>query len=83
MHEGDLAFSEQQKKFAYAKSDTLPRYCKACTYLDLCWGECPKNRFIKTPEGEAGLNYLCQGLKQFYAKATAARAELVRRLGTR
>ena len=83
VHEGDLAFSEQQKKFAYAKSDTLPRYCKACTYLDLCWGECPKNRFIKTPEGEAGLNYLCQGLKQFYAKATAARAELVRRLGTR
>ena len=83
VHEGDLAFSEQQKKFAYAKSDTLPRYCKACTYLDLCWGECPKNRFIKTPEGEVGLNYLCSGLKQFYAKATAARTELARRLGVK
>ncbi len=83
VHEGDLAFSEQQKKFAYAKSDTLPRYCKACTYLDLRWGECPKNRFIKTPEGEVGLNYLCQGLKQFYAKATAARTELARRLGVK
>ena len=83
VHEGDLAISEQQKKFAYAKSDTLPRYCKACTYLDLCWGECPKNRFIKTPEGEVGLNYLCQGLKQFYAKATAARTELARRLGVK
>ena len=82
-HEGDLAFSEQQKKFAYAKSDTLPQYCRACSYLDLCWGECPKNRFIKTPAGEAGLNYLCQGLKQFYAKATSARAELARRLAAR
>lgn len=80
-HEGDLAFSEQQKKFAYAKSDTLPRYCRACNYLNLCWGECPKSRFLKTPDGESGLNYLCQGLKQFYAKATLARSELARRLG--
>ncbi len=80
-HEGDLAFSEQQKKFAYAKSDTLPQYCRSCSYLDLCWGECPKSRFLRTPDGEAGLNYLCTGLKQFYAKATSARAELARRLG--
>ena len=79
-HEGDLAFSEQQKKFAYAKSDTLPQYCKSCLYLELCWGECPKNRFVKTPDGEAGLNYLCSGLKKFYAKATSCRGELQRRL---
>lgn len=79
-HEGDLAFSEPQKKFAYAKSDTLPAYCKSCAYLELCWGECPKNRFVKTPDGEAGLNYLCRGLKQFYAKAVSARGELAKRL---
>jgi len=79
-HEGDLAFSEQQKKFAFAKSETLPQYCRSCAYLDLCWGECPKNRFVKTPDGEKGLNYLCSGLKKFYAKATAARSELAQRL---
>ena len=79
--EGDLAFSEQQKKFAYAKSETLPQYCRACSYLELCWGECPKNRFIKTPDGEKGLNYLCPGLKKFYAKVTAERGELARRMG--
>jgi len=81
VHEGDLAFSERQKKFAYAKSDSLPKYCTSCTYLELCWGECPKNRFTKTPEGEAGLNYLCPGLKKFYAKATSDRGELAKRLG--
>jgi uncharacterized protein len=75
-----LVFSEQQKIFAYAKSETLPHYCKACAYLELCWGECPKNRFVKTPDGEKGLNYLCPGLKKFYAKATSDRAELARRL---
>jgi len=80
VHEGDLAFSEQQKKFGYAKSDSLPQYCRTCAYLELCWGECPKNRFIKTPDGEKGLNYLCAGLKMFYAKVTSDRAELARRL---
>ena len=80
VHEGDLAFSDRQKEFAYAKSETVPRYCKSCSFLDLCWGECPKNRFVKTPDGGIGLNYLCPGLKKFYAKATSDRAELARRL---
>lgn len=79
-HQGDLAFSDKQKKFAYAKNETLPQYCRLCPYLQLCWGECPKNRFVKTADGEAGLNYLCSGLKRFYAKATAARTELAKRL---
>jgi len=80
VHQGDLAFSAKQKAFAIAKSDSLPDYCKSCAYLDLCWGECPKNRFVKTPDGERGLNYLCPGLKKFYAKAISARSELARRL---
>ena len=79
-HQGDMVFSEEQKKFAFAKHQTLPHYCRNCTYLKLCWGECPKNRFIRSPEGETGLNYLCSGLKSFYAKATSDRDELARRL---
>ncbi len=65
-HWGTLAYSEEQKKFGFAKRDTLPRYCRQCPHLKLCWGECSKNRFIRTPEGEGGLNYLCPGLKQFF-----------------
>ena len=80
-HEGNLAFSERQKRFAFDKSDTLPQYCKSCSYLQLCWGECPKNRFIKTPNGEKGLNYLCSGLKMFYGKVISDRTELAKRLG--
>ena len=34
--------------------------------LDLCNGGCPKDRFIATPDGEPGLNYLCAGLKQYF-----------------
>jgi serine-type anaerobic sulfatase-maturating enzyme len=41
-----------------------------CAYLKDCWGECPKNRFIRTPDGETGLNYLCAGPKNFFKHAT-------------
>ena len=62
----EMAFSPTQVKFGYAKSETLPAYCRACPYLKDCYGECPKNRLIRAPDGEPGLNYLCAGLKKFY-----------------
>jgi uncharacterized protein len=65
----EMVFSPTQVKFGYAKSETLPRYCRACPYLSDCWGECPKNRLLRTPDGEPGLNYLCAGLKKFYKHA--------------
>lgn len=58
--------SERQKTFGMAKSKTLPEYCIGCEVRPMCNGECPKNRFILTPDGEAGLNYLCQGYKYFF-----------------
>jgi len=63
------AFSWTQVKFGYAKNETLPRFCRECAFLPDCWGECPKNRVIRTPDGEPGLNYLCRGFKQYFAHA--------------
>lgn len=61
-----LAASPRQSKFGRAKRDTLPRYCRECDVLFACNGECPKNRFARTPDGEPGLNYLCAGYKMFF-----------------
>jgi serine-type anaerobic sulfatase-maturating enzyme len=58
--------SSQQRKFGSDKLDSLPAYCQKCDVRFACNGECPKHRFIKTPEGEAGLNYLCTGYKLFF-----------------
>jgi uncharacterized protein len=65
----ELVASDKQRKFGRDKQDTLPRYCRQCEVLHICNGECPKNRFIQTPDGEAGLNYLCGGYKAFFKHA--------------
>ncbi|MGE5320721.1 MAG: anaerobic sulfatase maturase [Hyphomicrobiaceae bacterium] len=63
-----LVASEKQRRFGQNKYDTLPKYCKKCPVLFACYGECPRNRFIKTPDGEEGLNYLCAGYKAFFTR---------------
>ena len=78
----ELVGSEKQRKFGQDKKETLPRDCRECEVLSICHGECPKNRFVQTPEGEAGLNYLCEGYKAFFKhadKPMRIMADLIRR----
>jgi len=62
----EMIESDFQVKFGRDKQDTLPQYCLNCEVKFMCNGGCPKNRFIKTPDGEDGLNYLCQGYRHFF-----------------
>lgn len=62
----DMVTSDQQRKFGQDKWDSLPKYCRECEVLFACYGECPRNRFIHTPDGEPGLNYLCAGYMAFF-----------------
>jgi uncharacterized protein len=73
-----LLDGEALRAFGDAKRDTLPRYCRECEVLAYCNGGCPKYRFIATPDGDPGLNYLCAGLKRFFLHA---RDPLARMLG--
>jgi uncharacterized protein len=58
--------SVRQRQFGIDKRETLPRYCKDCDVLFACNGECPKHRFMPTPDGERGWNYLCSGYRTFF-----------------
>jgi len=63
---GEMVSSQQQVKFGLDKRDSLPRMCRTCDVRFACNGECPKHRFLTTPDGEPGLNYLCAGYKHFF-----------------
>jgi len=77
----EMAYSEYQERFGKAKEGLLPEYCRRCEYQFTCFGECPKNRFIKTPDGEPGLNYLCSGWKKFFSHIDPSIQKIVRNLG--
>lgn len=62
----EMMYSERQRAFGQNKYRSLPQQCKNCHYLFACHGECPKNRFSETAQGEPGLNYLCQGYYRFF-----------------
>jgi len=72
----ELLESPAQRAFGQAKLDTLPRYCQECEVRAMCNGECPKNRFLQTPDGEEGLNYLCAGYKRFFTHCQPFVAEV-------
>jgi uncharacterized protein len=63
---GAMVNSPSQIKFGNDKSNSLPKYCRQCEVRFACNGECPKHRFIQTPDGESGLNYLCAAYKKFF-----------------
>jgi uncharacterized protein len=62
----ELVDTRRQVAFGRAKRDSLPRYCHECPVLFACNGGCPKDRFLPTPGGEEGLNYLCPGYRRFF-----------------
>jgi len=78
-----LLESPAQRAFGEAKRHTLPRYCRECEVRAMCNGGCPKDRLIQTPDGEAGLNYLCAGYKRFftYCRPYVAQLAALRRAG--
>jgi uncharacterized protein len=84
----ELATSSRQRQFGLDKRDRLPTCCRACDVSFACHGECPRNRFLRTPDGgapggdEEGLNYLCAGYQLFFRhvnRPMRVMADLLRR----
>ncbi|HEY93682.1 MAG TPA: anaerobic sulfatase maturase [Dehalococcoidia bacterium] len=65
----ELVDSDVQYQFGENKQKLLPQQCRSCSWLEVCNGGCPKDRFAISEYGETGLNYLCDGLRRFYSYA--------------
>jgi serine-type anaerobic sulfatase-maturating enzyme len=61
-----LVEGEQQQGFGLDKKAALPAHCQECEVRFVCNGGCPKNRLATTPDGERGLNVLCDGYRPFF-----------------
>lgn len=57
---------EKNRPFGLRKAETLSDECRACRWLPLCWGGCPKDRFAN------GKNYLCAGYRRFFTHAASS-----------
>jgi len=66
IHMAEMAGSDEQRKFGKEKNELLPKQCRSCDVFTMCYGGCPKDRIIKTSDGEAHLNYLCAGYRNFF-----------------
>ena len=75
-----MMYGNKQREFGDAKYKSLPQQCRKCRYEFACHGECPRNRFIRTVDGESGLNYLCEGYYTFFRHAHGAMDYMRRQL---
>ena len=76
----ELANSEGQQRFGTDKKSNLPQYCRSCHFCFICNGECPRNRFLYTPEGEPGLNYLCEAYRGVFKHVEPVMKEMTEEL---
>lgn len=72
----DMLNSEKQMAFADMKTKGLPAQCHKCQWQFACHGECPRNRFVKSKDGEPGLNYLCEGYRRYFEHVAPYMEEL-------
>lgn len=76
----DMMYGAKQREFGAKKHTSLPSKCRRCRYEFACHGECPRNRFLATEDGESGLNYLCEGYYAFFDHASEAMEYMRREL---
>jgi uncharacterized protein len=62
----DMCESAALREFGAVKEASLASVCNNCEVKFACQGGCPKHRFLKSSNGEPGLNYFCEGYKKYF-----------------
>ncbi|MGR3807039.1 anaerobic sulfatase maturase [Pasteurella testudinis] len=62
---------QRQSNTLLQKKADLNRTCQACEWQALCYGGCPKHRFVTNQDGEKH-NYFCSAYRQIFQHLTPA-----------
>ncbi|WP_300514297.1 anaerobic sulfatase maturase [Aliiroseovarius sp.] len=74
----EMLWTDRQAEFGQDKLTGLTAQCQACQFRFACNGGCPKHRFAKARDGEAGHNYFCESYTMFFHHAGARVREMAR-----
>jgi len=77
----DIVSNPIQLKFGKDKREGLPDKCRACPYLHLCNGACPKDRLVEVEGGK--LNWLCEGYYALFEHTASHFSAMVQALNRR
>mgnify|MGYP001628395216 CR=1 FL=1 len=77
--------SDTMAHFRRLKSTRNTKECSGCRYINLCNGECPKNRFAAdTSDNTSAKNYLCEGYRAYFKHVDSfmehAKSEILARM---
>ncbi|MEE8738469.1 MAG: anaerobic sulfatase maturase [Bifidobacterium sp.] len=64
----EMLNSDRQREFGERKRTGMSQECDRCPVRWMCWGGCPKDRFVRQADGSS-LNYLCPGYRRFFMHA--------------
>lgn len=69
MHDSLYEMMQGNRQFGEHKLESLSTECLHCDVVDLCFGGCPKDRFVPVQslgQGKEYQNYLCPGYRKFF-----------------
>ena len=76
----EIVLSSKQQQFGLEKSQKLTALCRRCEFRKLCYGGCPKHRFISLENEPNPHNYLCASYRYFFEQTAPYMQAMARQI---
>ena len=76
----EIVLSSKQQQFGLEKSQKLTALCRRCEFRKLCYGGCPKHRFVSLENEPNPHNYLCASYRYFFEQTAPYMQAMARQI---